>query len=115
MATFTWKPLIADMELTRRPAVRVAKFGDGYEQRAAYGINTMTRIWRVRFTDTQSAAVTPDIDAFLAARGGLEAFEWTDPTGVAGKYVCREWRRTWEPGPGYAYGWLDATFEEVKL
>lgn len=107
MATFTYIPSYS-VELEVTPRVRVAKFGDGYEQRTADGLNTLPRRWSLRFVRHDS-----DLDAvesFLVARGGVEAFDWTPPKGAAGKWVCREWRRSLtQPN----YGEITCTFEEV--
>jgi phage-related protein len=107
MPTFDVIPSYAiDVETT--PRVRVARFGDGYEQRAAEGINRLPRRWSLRFVrhDDELDA----IEAFLAARGGVEAFDWTPPKGAAGKWVCRSWRRSLtQPG----FGEISCTFEEV--
>ena len=92
MATFTW---IASTgaSLSIRPNVRRVAFGDGYEQRVAFGINTQPEVWSLEFrgkTTTEAAA----IDAFLRARGVVESFTWTTPTGAAGKFICEEWSRS---------------------
>jgi len=39
VATFTWIPSVG-ANLSIRPIVRRVAFGDGYEQRLAFGINT---------------------------------------------------------------------------
>jgi phage-related protein len=92
MATFTW---IASTgaSLSIRPNVRRVAFGDGYEQRVAFGINTQPEMWSLEFrgkTTTEAAA----IDAFLRARSAVESFTWTTPTGAAGKFICEEWSRS---------------------
>ncbi len=92
MATFTW---IASTgaSLTIRPTVRRVAFGDGYEQRLAFGINTQPELWSLEFrgkTTTEAAA----IDAFLRARGAVESFTWKTPAGVVGKFICEEWSRS---------------------
>lgn len=62
-----------------KPSINIAKFGDGYSQRAVSGINNMPGTWRLTFKD-QPLDVVSAIEAFLIARGGTEAFYWT-PTG----------------------------------
>lgn len=91
MATFTTLP---DNGCTYevKPNVRVVKYGDGYEQRQANGINTQPKTWNLKFSvRTDAEAYT--IVSFLEARNATEAFDWTDPNGTAGKYVCRQWSR----------------------
>ena len=92
MATFTWIPSVG-ANLLMRPTVRRVAFGDGYEQRLAFGINTQPQVWSLEFrgrTNTEAAA----IDAFLRTRGGVQAFDWTPPGGTAAKFVCEEWSRS---------------------
>lgn len=108
MATFTYTP---DFGATKKnkPSVKVAKFGDGYEQRLAYGVNTNPQEWSLSFanrTDTEASA----IDAFLTARGAVESFDWTPYGGTAGKYVCREWSRSLD---SYNRNTIQATFIQV--
>lgn len=108
MATFIWVPDWRAQE-QRRPRVRVAQFGDGYQQRSADGINADPRVWQLMFgnrSDTEAAA----IDSFLAARGARESFDWTPPRGSAGKWVCSQWSSTLE---NYGATTISATFVEV--
>lgn len=91
MATFTWVPSY-NASATRKPRVLATKFGDGYEQRVGDGINTNPRDWSLSF-EGRKVDEADSIEAFLIARGGFESFDWTDPHGVAGKFVCREWSR----------------------
>lgn len=90
MATFTFTPDFG-AQVTKSPRVRSVRFSDGYEQRLAYGLNTAPQFWDLSFAqreDTEAA----EIEAFLAARNGVEAFEWTPPnTGTPLKFICREW------------------------
>ena len=89
MATFTYTPDFG-AELKEVPRVRVAKFGDGYEQRSAEGINAIQEVWSLSF-NTRTNAERDAIRAFLRARAGVEAFDWTTPLGTVGKWVCRDW------------------------
>lgn len=104
---WTW-PVAVDSTLEVTPQVRVARFGDGYEQRAAAGIRSVQRSFAVRLSadiDTVKMA-----EAFLRARAGVEAFDWTPLDLQPGKFVCRKWSVRY--GAGFAAD-LDATFEEV--
>lgn len=108
MATFTWipsHPAAAD----EAPDAKVAKFGDGYEQRQADGINNNLLKWSLTFAN-RDLTETAEIIAFLRARGGIESFDWTDPDGNAGKYVCRSWSRSLPYGNMRT---ITATFEQV--
>ena len=71
----------------------MARFGDGYEQRLRFGLNTDSKEWDLTFserTDTER----DQISDFLEARGAVESFDWTPPRGTAGKYVCEDWQIT---------------------
>jgi len=50
------------------------------------------------------------IEDFLTARGGVESFLWTPPTGSQGTYICESWTRQ-ITGPGRFI--INATFEQV--
>lgn len=88
MATFTLRPA-PGATLKCKPTVEVAKYGDGYEQRVGTSINSMPRAWSLKFTNRVSEVV-----AFLETHKGEVSFNWTDPLGVSGVYVCREWSIT---------------------
>lgn len=108
MAVFTYTPDFG-IELSIKPAVKVAKFGDGYEQRTSSGINTMPKSWPLSF-NARTNSEADAIMAFLSARAGLEAFDWTAPDGTTGKYICREYRRNYAR---YGVNNISATFEQV--
>lgn len=96
-------------QATRKPAVNVAKFGDGYEQRIQDGINAIPEIWSLTFANRQTSEAQA-IDAFLTAAAGVTNFTWTTPLGITGKFVCR----TWQPTIGQGNIWsVTATFEQV--
>lgn len=109
MTTFTWTPDFG-LEADYKPRVRLARFGDGYEQRVGDGINTDQDKWNLTFTvrtDTETSAIL----AFLKARNGIEAFDWT-PAGesTAIRVVCREWHRTFDK---FNLNTVTATFDRV--
>ena len=91
MATFTFTPsFTADLE--EQPIIRRVKFGDGYEQRLSYGLNTQPKKWSLQFlncTDTER----DNILTFLRTQGAAESFDWTDPNSYAGKWICERWNR----------------------
>lgn len=108
MTTFTWIPEFgssADIE----PNVAVQKFGDGYEQRQAKGMNSQAETWSLAFAN-RDASEFADIIAFLKARGAVEAFNWTTPDGDAIVVVCRKWSKTPQKGNLRT---INATFEQV--
>lgn len=108
MATFTYVASYG-ASVNQAPSVRYIRFGDGYEQRASFGINTDQRIWNLDFRgrdDTDADAII----AFLEARAGVDAFDWTPPSGSAGKWVCRSWSRSISSN---GTNDISARFEEV--
>lgn len=108
MATFTFTPSFEPV-LSEKPRVLSARFGDGYEQRVGDGINIRARSWQLTFKQRTAAEMAPII-AFLRARNGFESFDWTDPDGVAGKFICREWSKSTNNAVTQT---LTCTFDEV--
>jgi phage-related protein len=92
MTTFTWTPDVG-ANVAKKPRVRTAQFGDGYEQRVPDGINTSTEVWSLQFSFL-SDADADDIMEFLDTAGGAAAFDWTPPNyGASIRAVCREWNK----------------------
>lgn len=95
MATFTYTPDFG-ATLNQKPAVRAVKFGDGYEQRLVYGINTQPQIWDMKFVnrdDTEAGGIV----SFLSGQNGQAWFYWTPPgASSALKFICRDWTRVVE-------------------
>lgn len=88
-------------------ALLVAKFGDGYEQTAADGINTKSQSWPLTFTGF-SSKIAPIRD-FLDACAGYQSFYWTPPLGVQGLYKASTYNLQHLGGDVYA---LTATFKQ---
>jgi len=93
------------------PAVRVTKFGDGYEQRVTFGINQNPKEWRLRFVNITEAN-SDTIEDFLDARAADAAsFDWSPPDETdTYKWVCDSWNKT-IPSAGLAT--IEATFRQV--
>lgn len=108
MATFTYIASYGVIQ-KKQPIVRSMRFGDGYEQRARFGINTNPRTWDLKFAG-KSETEADAIESFLDARGGVENFDWTPPTGSSGKWICRGWNRSIVDIDIHE---VSATFEEV--
>lgn len=90
MTTFTWGPDFGAQEV-QSPAVKRAKFGDGYEQRVQFGINNNPQTWSLQFKNRDNTE-TNAIDAFLQARRAVEAFDWTPPRASSAiRVVCDSW------------------------
>jgi len=107
MSAFGWIPAPGASKAVA-PRVLAAAFGDGYQQHVADGINTAPRVWDLTFPGL-TLTVADAIEAYLIASIGA-SFDWTDPDGTAGKWLCATWRRQ-EHGRGLAT--LTATFNQV--
>jgi len=90
MATFTFTPSFPATQ-SSQPRVRRFQAGDGYEQRVTFGLNFDPKEWELRF-DNRDDTERDAIKTFLEARRGVEAFNWTDPNGTAGRWVCETWQ-----------------------
>lgn len=94
---FTWTPDYGvEKEVTA--TVAEAKFGDGYTQRARFGVNTQQESWSATFS-SRTIAECDAIEAFLRSHYGVNYFMWphpSDPTNVAKqiKVVCGKWKRS---------------------
>lgn len=107
MATFTWTPDKGASKAVRT-RVNAVRFGEGYEQRVAEGINSVWEEWTLRFTARTRAEIDA-IDAFLTTQKGVVNFDWTTPQGVSKKFICKEW------SPSYEHDYmceLSAVFEQ---
>lgn len=107
MMKFNWRPDLG-AEQDETPNVGVVKLGDGYENRLPKGINSQASQWSVTFT--KGLLEHKAIRAFLKQHGASKAFEWTDPTGEVGFYVCRSWKSKQE---GFGVFSVSGTFEQV--
>lgn len=96
MALVTFAPTenpSSPIEVTVTPRVRVAEFGDGYNQRTGDGINTMRENVNLRW-DSIRSSVADTIITFFEARAGVELFYYTIPGSVTQKkYRCVSWGR----------------------
>ena len=95
--------VIPDKGMTRnaQQKTRVIKFGDGYEQRIADGINNLKQTMSVNFA-TRPKAEIDDIVAFFESLGGVTKFRMTidDSNGAETiKVVCKSWQQTWAFSP----------------
>jgi phage-related protein len=108
MATFTYTPDFGASKASK-PRVKVITFGDGYEQRLAYGINTNPQEWNLTFSNRNDSEAQA-IDAFLTARNAVESFSWTPYGESPRNFVCREWSKVLN---GYNRNTIEATFIEV--
>jgi phage-related protein len=80
--------------LNKQPRIRKTSFGDGYEQRAADGLNPNPDKWSLSWDELTDAEITILLDFF----DGLESvatFTWQPPYASAPKvFVCDKWNPT---------------------
>lgn len=107
MSDFTYQPVFG-AQVNKSPRVLSARFGDGYEQRLADGINTQPAKWNLTFTYDSSTIDT--IESFFVTKAGLTAFTWTPHGGSEIKVICRDWSRSID-SPTTAS--IQTTFEQV--
>jgi len=73
--------------------LRVAQFGDGYQQRILDGINALDTKWNVVFSNRQQALLV-EMDTYLASKKGA-AFNFMDPlTEIVNEVFCDNWQIT---------------------
>jgi len=80
VTNITDRKIIPDKALSRQssPRVRTQRFGDGYEQRLAEGINNISDMFSLAFSN-RTKEEADDIIAFFEAKGGVDAFDFTIP------------------------------------
>lgn len=89
METFHWK-VDPGMGVESEPQVQVVKFGDGYEQRRAAGLNN--HLEKYSITVRVKRHEVRFLRDFLDRHGGTKSFLWTPPYGYSPiKVVCRKW------------------------
>ena len=115
----TTATIIPDKTLSRKssPQVRKAKFGDGYEQRAKKGLNSIEEKYTVNFVN-RAKATADDLVKFFDNKAGVTSFDFTLPdtndTTATGektiKVVCSDWSTTYSNSGSYS---LSAKFERI--
>ena len=92
------------------PNIRIAQFGDGFQQRSTFGINQNLKVYNFTWSNI-SESDSDLIEDFLDARAGVENFDYT-PAGESAskKMICRQWNKTI---PYLNRATIRAAFEEV--
>ena len=110
MATFPSVTPTYGAQKSSAPNFRIARFGDGYEQRTTFGLNQNPKQWDLTWNVSETDADT--IETFLDARAadGV-SFEWT-PLGESTEYkwVCEQWSKSI---PYLNRATIQATFRQV--
>ena len=97
MTTFTFVPVSA--QLTKKPRVIEAAFGDGYKQRTNFGLNANGQSWSLAFIFTGSTTAHIAWKSFLDALSGVTPFDWTPPGESSSmRFVCKDYSVTADPG-----------------
>jgi len=116
-ATYGSRSISPDRGIQRQsnPRVLVARFGDGYEQRIADGINSVDEMFSLTFNN-RSAAEVDDITGYFASLKGATSFTYTipDDNAVGGelaiKVVCQSYNQRYHHDGFYS---VSATFKRV--
>ena len=115
-STYGSRTILPDKGLQRQstPRVLVARFGDGYEQRLADGINSIDEVFNVTFNNRTKEEID-DITGYLASLNGATAFSYTIPDSnnsgeTTIKVVCDTFTQNYSYGDFYS---ASATFRRV--
>lgn len=110
MVTFTPNPAptYGPTSKTTTPRILETKYGDGYRQRMADGINSLEQQYEAGWENITTAEKNALIALFVGW-GGWDAFSWTIPgDSLATVWTCKSWKET-PKTPGY---WdLSASFQ----
>lgn len=89
METFSWK-VRPGMRAEREPRVQTIRFGDGYEQRRADGLNVLQSRYAIMLSGPH--ATMQEVDDFLMRHCSIRAFMWLPPGQTApAVFICRRW------------------------
>ena len=84
------------MQLDYKPEVDVIKFGDGYQQRRARGINSLplSTTATIRYHKVRDKDMIKSLDSFLVRHGGYKSFELIPPGKTERILIlCSEWSK----------------------
>lgn len=95
-----------------KPGVHSIKFGDGYGQRVANGINNKLQVWSVTF-ENKHQDVGEALFNFFDGLGGVDYFLWVPPgESAARKFIAPEYEKDFPYG-GRLIQTITTTFQEV--
>ena len=111
---------IPDIPITteREWRLRIAQFGDGYQQRMLDGINALDLRWSLSF-ENKTSDVLLAMDAYLQEQEA-SSFPFRDPvSGILYNVFCDAWQLQWGPsrrrdGVTTYYGSLSAEFAKAN-
>lgn len=90
METYPYTILDSDFDLSEKPRILEAGFGDGYSQATPDGINAILQTWTWTLKDGMADKIIA-IRAFLIARSGSERFYFYSPLGETIVVRCKDW------------------------
>jgi phage-related protein len=93
---------------TTQVNMRSFQFGDGYTQEVADGINFVSSVYNVAFTNRPQATIQ-SIDDFLIAQAGAP-FTWVTPRGTTIRVKCKQWSANYQVSTACS---LTATFTQT--
>ncbi len=95
---------------TVTPRFLRADLGDGYDQRAGDGIQTIKEEWSVTF-EALDQTNADTLVAFFENLEGYQKFEWTPfRQTTEKKFICSDWSESF---PGNSLTRVQATFTQV--
>jgi phage-related protein len=112
-----WKPDVP-IQVDREWRLRIAQFGDGYQQRTLDGINALDSKFQVSFEQRPKDIILA-MDAYLQAEKA-SSFNFLEPvSNVTYRVFCDSWHITWAPkrrqaGVTTYYGSLSAEFVKAN-
>lgn len=112
-----WQPDVP-IQVDREWRLRIAQFGDGYQQRTLDGINALGSKFQVSFEQRPKDIILA-MDAYLQAEKA-SSFNFLEPaSNVTYKVFCDSWSITWAPsrrkaGAWIYYGTLSAEFVKAN-
>ncbi len=109
MAVFTAEPSYSS-NLSLKPKILEAKFGDGYEQAVGDGINNKPRVYNLLFNILTKTAGDLIESFFIDNNTATTPFDWTPPNGVIGRFKCKKYSRNYNSGFSSN---MSCKFEEV--
>ncbi len=108
MSDFNYQPESNQASIRRKPDVLSSRFGEGYEQRVANGINNSLRKWNLTFLRASVDIIA--IENFLNLKNSVHSFTWTPKDFNEVTVVCREWEYNYMNGDARS---LSCLFEEI--
>ncbi len=106
---FEWVPTVANSNGTATATVAAAKFGEGYQQRSASGLNNVASSFSLQWVGDETKIKS--VYKFLKDRGGWQSFTWHPLLWEApALFYCETWSEPTKDGRVFT---ITATFEQT--